>query len=65
MVKKVLIFLGVIFVFSLVFALLNRRSPNIAIIRVRGVILNPLPIEQEIEKSPERSQYKSPRAKSR
>ncbi|MFP3254777.1 MAG: signal peptide peptidase SppA [Hydrogenobaculum sp.] len=51
MVKRVLIFLGVIFVFSLVFAFLNRRSPNIAIIRVRGVILNPLPIEKEIEKA--------------
>ncbi|MGC9286376.1 MAG: signal peptide peptidase SppA [Hydrogenobaculum sp.] len=51
MVKRVLWFLGVIFVFSLVFALLNRKSPNIAIIRVRGVILNPLPIEEEIEKA--------------
>ncbi len=52
MVKKSIYwFLGIIILFSLVFALLNRKTPNIAIIRVRGVILNPLPIEKEIERA--------------
>jgi len=58
MVKKVLIFLGVILVFSLVFALLNKKTPNIAIIRVRGVILNPLPIEKQIESKKENNKKK-------
>ncbi len=52
MVKKyVLWFLGALILFGIVFGLLNRKKPNIAIISVKGVILNPLPVEKEIEKA--------------
>ncbi len=52
MVKKyILWFVGILVLFGIVFGLLNKKTPNIAIIRVRGVILDPLPIEKEIERA--------------
>lgn len=51
MVKKIWWFLVIIVIFSIVFIIFNRPQPNIAIIRIRGIILNPLPIEKEIQKA--------------
>lgn len=51
MVKKIGLFLIALVIFSIIVALLNKKEPNIAVIKVKGVILNPLPVEQQIEKA--------------
>ncbi len=59
MVKKILWFLGAIIIFSIIVGILNKKEPNIAIIRVRGVIINPLPIEHEIQKAQDNNNIKA------